>query len=133
MTENDTTLSTAQFSERSGLSVSTVAKMLREGKLRGEKRGGRWAIFASELDNRKEAAGSATTAAPSPAAVSSTPAAAGESYPIDVFVRMTYLTEKGVRRFLSAGRLTGGVDDQGRVVVDAANLKRPELKHLIRE
>jgi excisionase family DNA binding protein len=121
MTETAKTLTSAEFSERTGLSVSTVTKMLRQGRLRGEKRGGKWAIFESEATNF---ASTSVTPAPAPTR--------GETYPIETFVQMTYLTEKGVRQFLKTGRLTGGVDDQGRLMVDAANLKRPELRHLIR-
>jgi excisionase family DNA binding protein len=121
MTETAKTLTSAEFSERTGLSVATVTKMLRQGTLRGEKQGGKWAIFESEATNF--------------ASISDTPAATSarsETYPIETFVQMTYLTEKGVRQFLKTGRLSGGVDDQGRLMVDAANLKRPELRHLIR-
>ena len=46
---------------------------------------------------------------------------------------MTYLTEKGVRQWLASGRLSGRLDPGGKGVVDAANLDRPELRHLIRK
>ena len=46
---------------------------------------------------------------------------------------MTYLTEKGVRQWLASGRLTGRLNPGGEGVVDAANLDRPELRHLIRK
>jgi hypothetical protein len=46
---------------------------------------------------------------------------------------MTYLTEKGVRQWLKTGRLSGRAGADGKVRVDAANLDRPELQHLIRK
>jgi len=46
---------------------------------------------------------------------------------------LTYLTEKGVRQWLKAGRLSGRPGADGKVLVDTANLDRPELQHLIRK
>ena len=40
MADNDRTLSSAEFSKITGISVSAINQMLRQGKLRGEKRSG---------------------------------------------------------------------------------------------
>jgi predicted site-specific integrase-resolvase len=133
MTGNDKTLTTAEFSQKTGISVSTITQMLRLNKLRGEKRSGKWAIDESELQNAaiasKEKRG-ISTARPGPAY--NMPSVAKKAYDIETFVEMTYLTEKGVRRWLKSGRLSGSTDANGKVLVDAANLDRPELKHLVR-
>ena len=66
MSDNISTLTSAEFSKRTGIAVSTVTQMLRQGKLRGEKRGGKWAIFESELENQA-VAGTQDRRKPSPA------------------------------------------------------------------
>jgi hypothetical protein len=45
---------------------------------------------------------------------------------------MTYLTEPGVKRWLSEGRLVGGQDAAGQWYVDAASLERPDVRRLLR-
>ncbi len=132
MTEIEQTLTTAQYSAKTGLPVSTVARMLRQGKLRGEKRSGKWAIFDNQ---RHEPAEPPTVPADAtgPAPGGDVRAADAKTYDVVSFARLTYLTETGVRRWLRSGRLSGRVDSGGVGQVDAANLERPELKHLIRE
>lgn len=132
MTDNANTLTTAEYAERSGLSVSTVTRMLRTGTLNGEKRSGKWVIFDDGGDARQADTRTAPEKPLAPAAGASAKQADGNTCSIEAFARLTYLTEKGVRRFLADGRLTGGVDQNGQTVVDAANLQRPEIKHLIR-
>lgn len=133
MNENETTLTTAEYSKKSGLATSTVARMLREGKLRGEKRGGKWAVFASELEN-----GGAENKQPSvkapvrPTPTSANPPSSAKIYDIETFSRLTYLTENGVRQWLRNGRLTGSTDSGGNMNVDASNLERTDFKHLVR-
>jgi hypothetical protein len=61
------------------------------------------------------------------------PAPAGKAYDVETFAQMTYLTEKGVHLWLKIGRLSGSTGTDGKVRVDAANLDRPELQHLIRK
>ena len=127
MTETAKTLTSAEFSERTGLSVATVTKMLRQGTLRGEKQGGKWAIFESEATNF--------------ASISDTPAATSarsETYPIETFVQMTYLTEKGVRQFLKTGRLSQTwilwrlfIDHFGRDFVLDVHLPDPGLVRVV--
>ena len=115
MPDNTKTLTTAEYAKRFALSVSTVTRMLRAGKLSGEKRGGKWVIFEKNVDVRQTGT-DATPAAP--AANGPAPQAGDDAYPIADFARMTYLTEKGVRQFLASGRLTGRVDAKVRVRVN---------------
>jgi excisionase family DNA binding protein len=134
MAENDKTLTTREFSQMTGVPVSTITLMLRQGRLHGEKRGGKWAIYKSELQHTavvtQNKRGSEST---SMDPVFNTPAVSPKTYDVDAFVQMTYLTEKGVRQWLGTGRLSGRVGEDGKVRVDAANLDRPELQHLIRK
>lgn len=133
MSNTDMTLTTGEFSNVTGLTVSTIAKMLRLGKLSGEKRKGKWAIFESELQrhkiqgNKKGKQFSGKTAS-----VANIPASHADSYTIEEFARLTYLTEKGVHNWLKTGRLTGNLNPGGSGMVDGDNLSRPELRHLIR-
>jgi excisionase family DNA binding protein len=134
MTENAKTLTTGEFSKITGMAVSTLTQLLRQGRIRGEKRGGKWAIFESEVHN-------STVAAAQKKAISSnefgpifeTPVPSGKTYDIETFSQMTYLTEKGVRQWLASGRLSGRLDPGGKGVVDAENLDRAVLRHLIRK
>lgn len=134
MTDNEKTLTTAEFSRITGISVSTITRMLREKKIRGEKRRGKWAIDQSELPNAAVAAnkdhGKSSTG---PGPVFSAQPVVEKTYGVDTFVQMTYLTEKGVRQWLKSGRLSGCTDANGDIRVDAANLERPELRHLVRK
>ena len=133
MAENKKTLTTAEFSKMSGISVSTITQMLRRDKIRGEKRSGKWAIFESELQHptvvaQKKRRKLSASLEPR----FKTQADHINAYDVETFVQMTYLTEKGVRQWLKSGRLSGSTDANGKVRVDAANLDRPELQHLIR-
>ena len=134
MAENGKMLTTGDFSKMTGIAVSTITQMLRQGNIRGEKRSGKWAIYESELqnkavviknDHRKSSAGLGP--------IFDTPAAAGKTYDVETFAQKTYLTEKGIRQWLKTGRLSGCTDAGGTVLVDAANLDRPELRHLVRK
>ena len=134
MAENEKTLTTAEFSKMSGISVSTITQMLRRDKIRGEKRSGKWAIFESELQHpavacQKKSGKLSASLEPR----LKTQVDAANAYDVETFVQMTYLTEKGVRQWLKTGRLYGRTGADGKVWVDAANLDRPELQHLIRK
>ena len=134
MGDNGKTLTTTQFSQMTGIAVSTITRMLRRETIRGEKRGGKWAIYESELQHtavvtQKDSGGISAGVDP----ICHAPAATPETYDVDAFVQMTYLTEKGVRQWLKTGRLSGRAGADGKVRVDAANLDRPELQHLIRK
>jgi len=134
MTENEKTLTTAQFSEKTGISVSSVTRMLRQGKLRGEKRSGKWAIFESELQvGGVQPPKTSDQAAASPDANAEAQAASGKTYDVVTFARLTYLTENGVRQWLRMGRLSGRTDSGGKAQIYASNLQRPDFIHLVRE
>jgi hypothetical protein len=139
MTSAGKTLTTSEYSKISGRSVSTITKLLRDGKLKGQKVNGKWAIDASQAQptgsNTEQPQNNAQKNAP-PVAEPSTPAkssSGNKTYDVDTFTRMTYLTEKGVRQWVKSGRLSGSVDARGNVFVDADNLDRSEIRHLIRK
>jgi excisionase family DNA binding protein len=131
MSENAKMLTTAEFSKLTGLTVRTITRMLREGKLRGEKRAGKWAIYEGEhqhaLPGKKDAS------PPPMAPAVGVSATNGKVYDVETFAQMTYLTEKGVRQWLKTGRLSGRIEPDGKATVDAANLDRPDLQHWIRK
>jgi hypothetical protein len=138
MTDAGKTLTTSEYSKISGMAVSTIAQMLRQGRLRGEKRNGKWAIDASEGQKIQTTAGKTNKDADIIAepTVDQTPSvnpSGSKVYDVGTFVRMTYLTERGVLQWLKSGRLSGTVDNGGNALVDADNLERPELRHLIRK
>lgn len=135
MSDNISTLTSAEFSKRTGIAVSTITQMLRQGKLRGEKRGGKWAIFESELENQA-VAGTQDRRKPSPASpgpIFESQTASGKTFDVETFARMTYLTEHGVRRWLKIGRLSGRIETGGKALIDASNLERPDFQHLVRK
>ena len=43
-------LTSKEFADRSGLPVSKVTKLLRDGSIKGQKKAGKWMIPASELE-----------------------------------------------------------------------------------
>ncbi len=134
MADNGKTLTTSEFSQMTGIAVSTVTQMLRQGKINGEKRNGKWAIYESALQNQsgvtKIDRGDASTRL---GPIFETPTDSGKAYDVETFARMTYLTEKGVRQWLKTGRLSGRTDTGGKMLVDATNLDRSELRHLVRK
>lgn len=129
-------LTTQAFALQAGISASTVSKWLRSGKIQGRKQNGKWMIPADQLqaiDGHGQTAAGADEAARAAA-----PAAAGESspgpgYSVEEFSALTYLTRFGVERFLREGRLSGTRDASGKWRVDAANLKKPHMLHLLRK
>lgn len=132
MAQKSKQLTTREFSEQTGLSVSTVTQMIRQGKIEAVKSGGRWYIAAAQLDNPavRNAAGPKTGGAKK----KSTAAAAGAADRLSVsdFAGRTYLTEAGVVQYLRQGRLQGGQDESGQWWVDSANLEHPAMQHLLR-
>ena len=134
MAENGKKLTTGEFSKITGIPVSTITQMLRQGKILGEKNRGKWGIFESELQKSPMVTRTDRgELSENLGSVFNTPAVAGKGYDIETFVRMTYLTEKGVRQWLKTGRLSGSADADGNFLVDASNLDRPELQHLLRK
>ena len=134
MTDTGKTLTTSEYSKMTGISVSTITHMLRQGRLSGEKRGGKWAIFPIEGQNAASPTGKTTPGSAKSTIGNEPPAKPGsdKTYDVKTFARMTYLTEKGVSQWFRLGRLSGRVDPGGNVLLDAANLERPDLRHLIR-
>jgi excisionase family DNA binding protein len=49
MAQKTRSLTTSEFSKRTGIPVSTVAKLIREGKIKAKKASGKWKIAASQL------------------------------------------------------------------------------------
>ena len=131
MGQNETLLTTKEFASRSGLPVAQITKMLREKKLKGQKKSGKWMIPASALQT--------TGASPQPERASKAappqttqPSAGGPSLSVSDFSAKTYLTEAGVLQWLKKGRLKGTQAAGGEWRVDAASLELPAVKHLLR-
>ncbi len=139
MTDPDNTLTTSEYAKLAGLSVSTIGKMLRNGKLQGRKINGKWAIDSTEAQKIKTATNEPNEIGlkdtPSGVDPTSTAVVASDAtpYDLDTFTQMTYLTEQGVRQWLKDGRLSGNIDTHGNVWINADNLNRPEIRHLIRK
>mgnify|MGYP006292867609 CR=1 FL=1 len=131
MGPKDTLLTTKEFASRSGMTVDQVTRMLREKKLKGHKRSGRWMLPAGQLP----AAGSESPKPPpEPAApeASAAPSPGGRTLSVAEFSAKTYLTESGVIRWLKRGRLQGRQSPGGEWRIDAASLELPYLQHLLR-
>lgn len=121
---------TKEFADRSGLPVSKVTKLLRDGGLKGQKKAGKWVIPASELDAAQASAptGTKTLSAPPKAPAPRS----GQGHSVAEFSAMTYLTENGVRDWLKKGRLKGTRAKDGEWRIDDANLDAPHIKPLVR-
>ena len=146
------TITTREFSELTGIPAATVGELIREGKLKASKRGGKWAIPRSELsaarakqpavEPRKPAAPkpvqpraeAPVTPAAAPAPTGSTGTAPADvTYTIPEFSAMSYLTEKGVAEWLKIGRLKGLKAESGEWRVLASNLQVPDICRLLRK
>jgi excisionase family DNA binding protein len=152
MAKKSDLLTSSEFSSKTGISKSKVSKLIREGKIKAEKKSGKWMISPDQLD-AKAVKKALKPGKPSPKknvattkskkaqskAKKSTPAkvesAAGadKSFSIAEFAQMTYLTEKGVSAWLKGGQLAGQQNDKGDWRIDAANLEKPNVKRLVRE
>ena len=154
------TMSTGEFSKHTGLSPAEVAELIRDGKIKARKEGGKWAIPQSQLSSKwvkarakpaapktgapkpsdkalaPKAAAPRAQAPPAPAP-SAAPAPAAEpveeSYSIPEFAAMTYLTEKGVAEWLKIGRLKGVQAASGEWRVFGRNLQVPDIARLVRK
>ena len=152
MAEKSELLTSSEFSSKTGISKSRVSKLIREGKIKAEKKSGKWMISPEQLNAKavkkalkpgkpspqKKAATSKSKKAPSKAKKSTTAkiesaAGANKSFSIAEFAQMTYLTEKGVSEWLKSGQLAGQQNDKGDWRIDAANLEKPNVKRLVRE
>ena len=118
MTDQNVLLSTKEFSSLSGISVSSVTKMLREGKLKGEKFAGKWMIPANQLPSENMEGGEKP--------------GSEKTYAVEEFAAMTYLTVYGVEQWLKKGLLMGEIDSDGNWRVNEENLNIPNVKRLAR-
>ena len=126
--------------------------MIREGKIKAEKKSGKWRIHPRQLQSetvQKPSKGGESapkkTAAEGPQKSTASGAAKSapskkeieprvdRAYTLAEFAEITYLTEFGVGLWLKQGRLTGTRDEKGEWVIDAANLQTPDVKRLVRE
>jgi excisionase family DNA binding protein len=145
MAKKEQFLTTKEFASRIGISTSSVTRLIKDGKLKAEKKSGKWLIDPGQLNakavkelNRpaKPAAGKKVALKkPSPQKKDKPPQkkqAGAKTYTLAEFVAMTYLTEFGVKEWLKQGRLTGRQGAGGQWEIDAANLDLPDVKRLIR-
>jgi hypothetical protein len=144
-------LTSSEFSAKTGISKSKVSKLIRDGKIKAEKKSGKWMIGPDQLKakavtkaqkpgkpspkkkstvTKPQKAPTAAKKAPAPTAEK--PAVAQKSFSIAEFAQMTYLTEKGVSDWLKSGRLTGQQSDRGDWRIDAVNLEKANVKRLMR-
>jgi excisionase family DNA binding protein len=128
-------LTTNEFSKLTGIPASTIAKMVRTGKLEGTKVKGRWLIPRSQLEadvvKAQSESGATSVSVASGSAKESRPS--GSYFTVPEFSARTYLTEAGIERWLMSERLMGKRDAKGRWQVDRRNLELPQIKHLIRK
>jgi len=146
------TITTREFSELTGIPPAAVGELIRDGKLKASKRGGKWAIPRSEVSAARTKSGppkARTPIAPKPAQPRAqepvTPAAAPSpaespgtapadfTYTVPEFSAMSYLTEKGVAEWLKIGRLKGVKAESGEWRVLASNLQVPDIRRLLRK
>ena len=139
-------LTTSEFASKIGVETSKVSKLVREGKIKAEKKSGKWVISQSQL--KAESVQKLSKATKAAAKKSATPAAkksakpkqvkatqkkpATKSYTISDFVDITYLTKNGVIEWLKQGRLIGQQNSAGDWLIEAANLEVPDVKRLVR-
>jgi predicted site-specific integrase-resolvase len=139
MPQSENLLSTQEFANKAGVSAGTVTKWLRSGKIKGMKQSGKWMIDAGELsavgggqsfDPKKQSA--AKKAAAKPKALAPKTISSGKTLTVEEFSAMTYLTESGILKWVKQGKLSSTRDESGRPRIDASNLERASIKHLIR-
>ena len=80
----------------------------------------------------KKAAAAKKSAAPKKAKPAKGTASPAKAYSLAEFVKMTYLTENGVKDWLKQGRLSGRQNETGEWMIDAASLDAPYVKRLVR-
>jgi len=140
MGQKEQFLTTKEFASRTGISTSSVTRLIKDGKLKAEKKSGKWLIDPVQL-NAKAVKALNRPAKPAAAKKPAPPKkdkplqkkqAGAKTYTLAEFVAMTYLTEFGVKEWLKQGRLTGRQGAGGQWEIDAANLDRPDVKRLVR-
>lgn len=153
-----TSMTTSEFARAAGVSAASISKLIRGGKLKARKEGGKWRIAQSQLGSEvvralkapSKAAKSKPTrvrpaqapeaVAPRAPALSATPAPAApetpaeeKTYTVPEFAAMTYLTEKGVSEWLKAGRIKGTQQADGEWRIPDSNLRVPSISRLLRK
>ncbi len=130
-------LSTKEFSLQAGVPVSTVTKMLREGKIAGTKQSGKWMIPADQVQliGSVEFPHLPTLEKQKKKTVKSTPLPkmSRTDYSVEEFCQKTYLTEYGVLTWIKCGKLRGYQNKEGQWRIDAENFNLPTIKHLLRD
>ena len=151
MAKKSKLLTSKEFSSKAGITASIVSKLIRDGKIKANKKSGKWMIDPDQLKakavtkstpkSKPSAKKKPAKTAPQKAAVkaqksatpkAAKPAVAQKAFTVAEFAEMTYLTEKGVGEWLKSGRLAGHQDDKGGWQIDAANLEASDVKRLIR-
>lgn len=130
---NKGVLTTQEFAEKSGVTSSTVAKWIRNGRINATKQGGKWVIPADQLASNPDTSDLKDATASTPASSNVSPQGTKEKYyTVEEFSAMTYLTPFGVDKWLKEGRLNGIKNDAGQWQVAASNLGNSNIKHLLR-
>jgi len=80
----------------------------------------------------KKAAAAKKSAPPKKAKPAKGTASPAKAYSLAEFVKMTYLTENGVKDWLKQGRLSGRQNETGEWMIDADSLDAPHVKRLVR-
>ena len=149
MVKKNQPLTASEFAKKAGISASKVTQLIRDGKIKAEKKGNKWMIAPDQLKSEidKKLSKSPKTypkkkGATAPRKKSSVPdfkkkataakPATGKAFSIRAFGEMTYLTERGILEWLRIGRLKGRQNDAGEWQVDASNLETPDIKRLLR-
>ena len=148
MAKKSPSLSTREFSEMTGISVSAVGRLIREGKIKGVKVSGKWLIDKYEINakvvkalakkpgEKKTSVSAGRTHLVQTARGESVnkkqPEPSGKTYSVAEFSKLTYLTEKGVEEYLKKGWLQGVRDERGNWHLGHENLQNPGMRHLVR-
>lgn len=122
-------LTTREYAQKIGVSPSTVSKWLRSGKLQGQKQNGKWVI----AEDTATASSKTSSPLPQSDAPEKTERKSDiQSFSVQKFSKMTYLTELGVLKWLKEGRLKGSKDVSGEWRVSSQNLEDANVKRLLR-
>ena len=115
-------LTTKEFSSISGIPVSSLRRLLREGRLEATKSSGKWMIPESQLQS-EDLQKTEKSAESDPVK---------KTYSVEEFAEMTFLTPFGVEQWLKKGLLLGIRDPEMGLRVDAESLEIPNVKRLVR-
>ncbi len=115
-------LTTKEFSSISGVPVSSLRRLLREGRLEATKSSGKWMIPESQLQS-EDIQKTEKSAESDPVK---------KTYAVEEFAEMTFLTPFGVEQWLKKGLLLGIRYPERGLRVDAESLEIPNVKRLVR-